>query len=430
MIGVSITLFLLSPRLAVASFLLVPLLAVLTLVYRKKARNAFRRLRRATAVLNGFLSEYLSGMKVVQLFAVEKKNLNAFERKNEELLDANLAEVRVFSTFRPLVDVLATATVGLIIYFGAQSHLENLVSLGVLIAFINLISKFFDPVRDLSEKYNILQSAMAGSERIFSLLDETAEIPDPAQPEATGDRSGKVQFDNVSFAYKPDEPVLNRLSFDVEPGETVAIVGATGAGKTTVTSLLTRFWDVDQGAIRLDGRDIRHLAKADLRQKVQSVLQDVFIFSGTVAENITLGEDIPFERVERAAKMVHADTFIDQLPQGYQTVLTERGANLSTGQRQLLSFARVLAHDPQVLVLDEATANIDTETELLVQKAVVKLMQGRTSIAIAHRLSTIKSADRIMVLHRGRLVEQGTHQELLARQGAYYNLYKMQYKEA
>jgi ATP-binding cassette subfamily B protein len=333
----------------------------------------------------------------------------------------------VFGTFRPLVDVLATVSVGVIIYFGASFFLNGLVSLGIVIAFTNLIGRFFDPVRDLSEKYNVLQSAMAGAERVFTLLDEKSEIPQPAGPIALRADGGAVEFRHVDFGYKPDEPVIRDLSFTVAPGETVAIVGYTGAGKTTITSLLTRLYDIQGGSILLDGQDIRDLRTDDLRRRVQSVLQDVFVFSGTVEENIRLGADINQEAVLEAARAARADDFVKKLSEGYGTVLTERGANLSTGQRQLLSFARVIAHDPDVLVLDEATSNIDTETERLIQAALTKLLEGRTSLVIAHRLSTIRSSDRIVVLDRGRLVEQGTHGELLRRRGMYHTLYQMQY---
>jgi ABC-type multidrug transport system fused ATPase/permease subunit len=314
-----------------------------------------------------------------------------------------------------------------ILYFGGRFLLRDLVSLGTLIAFINLIRMFYEPLMDLSEKYNILQSAMAGAERVFHLLDTEARIPEPAAPVAIGKVQGRIEFDRVSFAYKPGEPVLKDLSFTVEAGETVAIVGYTGAGKTTITSLLTRMWDVQEGAIRLDGVDIRDLPTAVLRRRVQSVLQDVFLFSGTIEDNIRLGSDIPDEEVERAARVVRADTFIERYPERFKTVLQERGGNLSMGQRQLLSFARVLAHNPDVLVLDEATGAIDTETEKLIQEALARLLHGRTSLVIAHRLSTIRHADRILVLDQGELLESGTHEALMDKKGMYYNLYQMQF---
>jgi ATP-binding cassette subfamily B protein len=383
--------------------------------------------RLAVSRLNGFLAEHLSGMRIVQLFVRERYSLGQFRERNNQLLAANLGEMYVFATFRPLVDLFATTSLAAIVYFGGWYVLRDLVSLGTLIAFLNLIRMFYEPVMDLSEKYNILQSAMAGSERVFGLLDTDARIAEPAAPRALDGVRGSIQFDRVCFAYKEGEPVLRDLSFTVEPGETVAIVGYTGAGKTTITSLLTRLWDIQSGSIRLDGFDIREYPTASLRRRVQSVLQDVFLFSGSIADNIRLGSPISDERVRRAVELVRADSFIDRLPGGLEAKLAERGGNLSMGQRQLLSFARVLAHDPDVLILDEATGNIDTETEKLVQDALRALLSGRTSLVIAHRLSTIRHADRILVLHKGELFEEGSHEELIARQGMYYNLYRMQY---
>ncbi|MEW5817919.1 MAG: ABC transporter ATP-binding protein, partial [Spirochaetota bacterium] len=440
MLGVFVTLFLLDFRLAGISLLCLPPLAIASFLYRTKARDAFRRVRAAVSRFNSFLSEHISGINVVQLFDRESLSLKDFNKRNSELLKANLREMYVFATFRPLVDILATAAIGVILYFGAASFLKGLISLGVLIAFINLIGKFFDPVRDLSEKYSLLQSAMAGSERVFALLDENSFIPQPAEVSIPAgnrpgsrvkenSRGGNVAFENVSFHYKPGEPVIRNLSFRVDEGENVAIVGFTGAGKTTIISLLTRLWDVEGGRILFDGLDIRDFTTDHLRTRVQSVLQEVFLFSGTIEENIRLGSDIPFEAVQKAAEMVKADSFINRLPQGYKTILNERGSNLSTGQRQLLSFARVIAHNPDVLILDEATASIDTETEALIQEALKVLLKGRTSLVIAHRLSTIKNADRILVLHHGRLVEEGRHDELIQKRSIYYNLYKLQYKE-
>jgi ATP-binding cassette subfamily B protein len=427
MAGVLVALALLSPRLALVTLATLPPVLVVTLLFRSRAREVFRRVRLAVSRLNGFLAEHLSGMRIVQLFVRERYSLEQFRERNNQLLAANLGEMYVFATFRPLVDLFATTSLAAIVYFGGRFVLRDLVSLGTLIAFLNLIRMFYEPVMDLSEKYNILQSAMAGSERVFGLLDTDARIPEPAAPKALDGVRGAIQFDRVCFAYKEGEPVLRDLSFTVEPGETMAIVGYTGAGKTTITSLLTRLWDIQSGSIRLDGFDIREYPTASLRRRVQSVLQDVFLFSGSIADNIRLGSPIPDERVRQAVQLVRADTFIDRLPGGLEAQLAERGGNLSMGQRQLLSFARVLAHDPDVLILDEATGNIDTETEKLVQEALRALLSGRTSLVIAHRLSTIRHADRILVLHKGELFEQGSHEELIARQGMYYNLYRMQY---
>ncbi len=427
MIGVLVTLFLLSPRLALVTVVTVPLVAAVTALFRRWARETYRRVRLAISSLNAFLSEHISGMRIVQLFVREQETGREFRRRNNRLLKANLNEVYVFAVFRPLVDFMATASVALIIYFGGRFLLRDLVSLGVLIAFLNLVRMFYQPVRDLSEKYNILQSAMAGAERVFHLLDVEERIPEPGRPAALEQVRGEIVFDRVCFSYKQGEPVLKDLSFRVPAGQTAAIVGYTGAGKTTITSLLTRLWDVQSGAILLDGVDIRRFPTQELRRRVQSVLQDVFLFSSTVEDNIRLGSDIPAERLQEAIRLVQADGFIEALPEGLKTPLTERGANLSMGQRQLLSFARVLAHDPDVLILDEATGNIDTETEKLIQEALARLLRDRTSLVIAHRLSTIRNADRILVLHKGRLVEEGTHEELLARGGLYRTLYRMQF---
>jgi ATP-binding cassette subfamily B multidrug efflux pump len=427
MAGVLVALYLLSPRLAAITLVtLIPVLLI-SLFFRAKARNAYRRVRLAVSQLNAFLSERISGMRIVQLFGREARSRAEFTAKNEELLNANLGEMLVFATFRPLIDLLSTSSVAIIIYFGARLLAADLVSLGVLIAYLTLIRKFYEPVMDLSEKYNILQSAMAGSERVFELLDESEKISEPARAHAPDRVRGEIVFDRVTFWYKEGEPVLKDLSFSVAPGETVAIVGYTGAGKTTITSLLTRLWDIQQGAILLDGVDIRRIPTRVLRRRVQSVLQDVFLFSGSIADNIRLGSDISTEDVEAAVRLVRAEGFISRLPRGLDTELQERGGNLSMGQRQLLSFARVVAHNPDVLVLDEATGNIDTETEKLIQEALANLLRDRTSLVIAHRLSTIRHADRILVLHKGRLCEAGSHEELMARQGLYYNLYKLQY---
>ncbi len=435
MVGVFVVLFILNSRLALLTLLCLPPIVAATYIYRSKARDAFRWVRSAVSNVNGFLSEHLSGMGIIQLFAREQLTGEEFANRNGELKRANLREMHVFATFRPLIDLLAMTTLAVILYLGAGAYLRNILSLGVLIAFLNLIRRFFEPVGDMAEKYNILQSAMAGSERVFDLMDKQEFIlpPEAGSPESyksttqNGQNHGSIVFDRVRFAYKKDEWVLNDLSFEVQSGETVAIVGYTGAGKTTIASLLARLWDIQGGRILLDGVNIRNLPTDVLRRKVQSVLQDVFIYSGTVEENIRLGSDISFEQIQRAARLVRADVFIDSLPDGYATVLSERGSNLSTGQRQLLSFARVVAHDPELLVMDEATANIDSETETLIQEALGNLLEGRTSIVIAHRLSTIKRADRILVIHGGKLVEEGDHATLLRDRGIYYNLYQMQF---
>jgi ATP-binding cassette subfamily B multidrug efflux pump len=427
MIGVMVALFLMSPRLGFISLLTLPPVFVLTALFRVRARDAFRRVRLAVSRLNAFVSEHISGMRIVQMFVQERKTGRQFQERSGELLQASLGEMFVFASFRPLVDLLGTVSLAVVVYFGAKFLQSDLVSLGVLIAFLNLIRMFYQPVMDLSEKYNILQSAMAGAERVFALLDTTEAIPEPARGVSLQRVTGLIEFDRVCFSYKEGEPVLKDLSFTVNPGETVAIVGYTGAGKTTITSLLTRLWDVQSGSIRLDGVDIRDMPTSDLRSRVQSVLQEVFLFSGTILDNIRLGSEIPLEKVHRAVRLARADSFIEGYPEGLETQLHERGSNLSMGQRQLLSFARVLAHNPDVLVLDEATGNIDTETEKLIQNALEKLLKDRTSLVIAHRLSTIRHADRILVLHKGQLCESGTHEQLIHKRGMYYNLYRMQY---
>ena len=432
MIGVVVTLYLMNPRLATITVFTLPPVIIATLYFRVKAREAYRLVRSGVAKVNAYLSEHLSGMEVVQMFGREKAVGEAFNQRNDELYDASMKELFVFAPFRASIDFLTTISTGVILYYGAGMFVELSVSLGVLIAFISLIRMFYQPVMDLSEKFTIMQSAMAGGERIFGILDTRQEIPDMGtrQMHDTGDVRGELQFQGVDFAYVPDEPVLKNLSFSVNPGETVAVVGYTGAGKTTIANLLTRFWDIQKGRILLDGMDIRDFSLAALRSLIQPVQQDVFLFSGTIEENITLGAPIPREEVIEAARMVNAHSFIEKLPQGYDTILQERGSNISTGQKQLISFARVIAQNPRVLILDEATSNVDTETERLIQSALKVLLEGRTSLVIAHRLSTIKNADRILVLSHGHLVEQGKHEELIALKGLYYNLYRLQYSGA
>ncbi len=366
-------------------------------------------------------------MDVVQMFVREPESRSIFSRLNAKLLSANLAEMYVFATFRPLVNFFTSVSVGVIIYFGASQVLDANLSLGILIAYINLIQLFYRPVMGIAEQFTVLQSAMAGGERIFNLIDDVEQIPDTGRKMLPKPMEGRIEFKDVCFSYKQDEPVIRDLSFSVEPGEQIAIVGYTGAGKTTIANLLTRLWDIQEGSILLDGNDIRSYQLQELRSAVQPVAQDVFMFSGTIAENIAFGSEIPREKIVAAAKLVQADGFISRLPDGYDTVLTEWGSNLSTGERQLISFSRVVAHNPRVIILDEATASVDTETEVLIQQGIRRIMKGRTSFIIAHRLSTVRHADRIMVLSSGKLVEMGTHQELLDRKGLYWSLYKLQF---
>ncbi len=427
MVGVLVVLFILDWRLALITLATLPPVVLVTVISRTRARDAYRRQRTWLSKVNSYLAERLSGITVVKLFVREAQTSAEFKERDRELLRANLGEMYVYATFRPIVDFLGAVTTAVILYFGSRMFGLELVSLGTLIAFINLVGMFYSPIQDLSEKYTLLQSAMAGGERVFQLLDSRDRIPDEPRAEMGDPVRGRVEFDHVRFAYKQGEWVLKDLSFRVEPGEMVAVVGSTGAGKTTVTNLITRLWDVQEGEIRLDGRPVRDLPLNDLRRAVQPVLQDVFLFSGTIENNIRLGTQVSEERMRIAAHAVHADEFIDVLPDGYATVLSEGATNLSSGQRQILSFARVLAHDPALIILDEATSSVDTETERMIQRGLEGLLAGRTSIVIAHRLSTIRHADRIIVLAAGRVAEEGRHEELLAKRGLYWNLYRLQY---
>ncbi|MCL2319014.1 MAG: ABC transporter ATP-binding protein/permease [Treponema sp.] len=444
MIGVLITLFVLSPKLALAALVTMPPVLVVTAISRLRARDAYRRQRIASSRVNSYLSERLSGVQVVQLFLGEKKSLREFSERNNELLRANLGEMYVFATFRPIVEWFSVLTTAVIIVAGGVMFLNLTLSLGVLIAFVNLIGMFYSPVMDIAEKYTLLQSAMAGGERVFKLLDTDERIPDQgtnhlagsakttASGEEMADRPavrGHIDFDNVRFSYNRGEEVLKGLTFSVNPGEMAAIVGYTGAGKTTITNVLARLWDIDSGEIRLDGVPIKNIPLEELRRSCLPVLQDVFLFSGTVADNIRLGLPLSDSEVENAARAVYAHEFIFRMEKGYDTTLSEGATNISSGQRQLISFARVIAHNPSIVILDEATSSVDTETERLIQLGMQKVLAGRTSIVIAHRLSTIRHADRILVLSGGRLVEQGTHDELIAKEGLYAGLFHLQYSE-
>jgi ATP-binding cassette subfamily B protein len=429
MAGTLFTMFLLSPRMAVIVLITLPPVLVLTFISRIKARDAFRRQRTASSKVYAYLAERLAGMQVVQLFRQEKKSLREFRKGNNELLDANLGEMYVFATFRPLVEWFSTLTAAVVIVAGSNMILSLSISLGTLIAFINLVQMFFHPVTDIAEKYTMLQSAMAGGEKVFKLMDTNEQIPDTGTHAITETVQGHIEFSNVHFAYKKDEDVLKGLTFSVRPGEMAAIVGYTGAGKTTIINVLARLWDIDSGDIQLDGVSIKDIPLEKLRRFIMPVIQDVTLFSGTIEENISLGLDLSEEEIVEAAKTVYAHEFITALPDGYKTLLSERAANISTGQRQLISFARVIAHNPSVVVLDEATSSIDTETERLIQLGMKKVLAGRTSFVIAHRLSTIRDADRIMVLSAGRLAEEGSHEELIAFNGLYAGLYRLQYSE-
>jgi len=415
-------------QLALVSFSILPLLAVLTTWFRLGARSSFREVRVRIARINAFLQEHITGMSVVQLFNREEKEMRKFDEINQAHRKANIDTIFYYAVFYPAVEIIGSIGIGLIIWYGGGQVIRGIATIGTLVAFIQLARSFYEPISDISEKYNILQSAMASSERIFKLLDEPVSIASPAKPVLLGRVTGQIEFRNVWFAYKDDDWILKDVSFTVEPGERVAFVGHTGAGKTTITNLLLRFYDIQRGQILLDSVDIRELDLEELRSNFSIVLQDVFLFSGDIAANIRLGnQSISDDRLREAARQVHADTFIRRLPDQYSSELRERGAGLSVGQKQLISFARALAFDPRVLILDEATSSIDTETEILIRNAVERLMEDRTSLVVAHRLSTIQSVDKIIVMHKGEIRETGTHQDLLALRGLYWRLYQLQF---
>jgi ATP-binding cassette subfamily B multidrug efflux pump len=428
--GIVGVLFWLDWRLALVAFSIVPLLLLLTSWFKVRVRQSFREVRVRIARINAFLQEHITGMPVVQLFNREARAFGEFSVINDAHREANVRSIFYYAVFFPGVELITAIGIALLILVGGGRAVAGAVSIGALIAFLQYAQRFYQPLSDLSEKYNILQAAMASSERVFRLLDTPATIFTPAaayRPEAV---RGEIEFDDVWFSYKEGEPVLRGVSFRVRPGETLAVVGHTGAGKSTLANLLLRFYDVDSGAVRVDGVDVREWDLPRLRRSVAMVLQDVFLFSGTVGANIRLGEEsIGDERVRWAAREVHALPFIERLPGGFDAAVRERGAGLSVGQKQLIAFARALAFEPSILILDEATSSIDTETEQLIQMALDRLLAGRTSVVIAHRLSTIQKADRILVMHKGEIREHGTHQELLALRGIYYRLYLLQYKD-
>lgn len=429
--GIAVALLLLNWQLALGTFLIIPPLLVVTQLIRQGMRESFRAVRVRLARVNGAIAENISGMHVIQLFNREERAFEDFDALNRDLLKAHLTGTFYFALFWPLVGVAAAMTLAGIVWFGGNQVLLGAMTLGGVVAFIQYVDRFFQPIRDLSEKYNIMQQAMASSERIFQVLDQRPEVRDPVQPRRLERVQGDIELRDVWFAYEPGNWVLKGVSFHIRPGEKVAIVGATGAGKTSIISLVSRFYDVQRGQVLVDGVDVRDLAQAELRRHVGVVLQDPFLFTGTIARNIRLNEpSIDDAAVRAAARHVHADTFIEQLPDGYNTPVLERGAGLSVGQKQLIAFARAVAFNPaMLLVLDEATSNVDTETEWLIQQALATLMEGRTSIVIAHRLSTIRQVDRIVVMHKGQVVEQGTHDALLQREGVYARLYELQYRD-
>ncbi|MBI3006422.1 MAG: ABC transporter ATP-binding protein [Ignavibacteriales bacterium] len=423
--------------LALVSLSVLPLLFYGTFLFRKKAREAYREVRLQIARINSFMQEHITGMLVDQIFNREKKSFDKFSAINGAHRDANIKSIFYYAVFYPGIDLIGALSIGLIIWYAGANALEGTVTIGTIMAFVQFNEMFWRPIRDLSEKYNILQTAMASSERVFQLLDDTSVLPSPQHPAALEHSKGEIEFRNVWFAYnipsdgaQSPEWVLKDISFSIKPGETVAIVGHTGAGKTSIISLLSRFYDIQKGEILVDGVNIQHIKPQDLRRHIGVVLQDVFLFSGDIKGNINLGDFlIPLDRVKAAARVVGAHRFIEQLPGEYDAEVKERGATLSVGQKQLLSFARALAFHPKILVLDEATSSVDTESELLIQAAIKKLLQGRTAIVIAHRLSTIQNSDKIIVLHKGEVREMGNHQELLSRNGIYRRLYELQYKD-
>ena len=445
LVGIMVTLLWMDWRLALIAFSVLPLIVVLAQWFRNNVRESYRKVRARIARINAFLNEHINGMATVQLFRREQVNYARFDAVNAEHRDANVEQILFYAVFLPAVEFVAAIATALILWFGGGFVMSGSLTLGSLVAFILYAGRFFRPISDMSEKFNTLQAAMASSERIFQLLDTPVNVQSPKSRVRSPEPKGHIVFDDVSFAYNglprrgaPDDPhereggveyVLRNVSFEVKPGERVGIVGATGAGKSTLISLLLRFYDVTSGRIVIDGIDIREMDLAELRKLFGLVLQDVHLFSGTIAGNIRLGDDsIDDARVRDAARAVHAHRFIEALPGGYDAPVAERGATLSVGQKQLLSFARALAFDPAVLILDEATSSVDTETELLIRDALHVLMARRTTLAIAHRLSTIQDMDNILVFHRGKLREAGSHQRLLAMRGIYYKLFQLQYK--
>jgi ATP-binding cassette subfamily B multidrug efflux pump len=453
--GIIVAMLLLNWRLALVAFIVLPALIGMTMWFQVRSRDSYRAIRIRIARINAYLNENIMGMSIVQLFNRERRNFGRFDELNRDHLASHKQAIRSFALFFPSVGFISAVATALLIWYGGGQVIRNAVTLGVLVAFIQYTERFFRPIQDLAEKYNILQSAMASSERIFRILDEPVSVEDPVDPVPLERVRGEVEFRDVWFAYpaaeyagpsgpapvrRTDDPplpegtdewVLKGVSFRIHPGESVAVVGHTGAGKTSIINLIVRFYDPQRGQVLVDGVDVRRYPQRDLRRHVGFVLQDVFLFSGTIASNIRLGNaDISDEEVRRAAEFVNAHRFIERAPNGYATEVTERGSTLSAGQRQLIAFARAISHNPEILlVLDEATSSVDTETEILIQDALSKVLRGRTSIIIAHRLSTIQNVDRIIVMHKGRIVEEGRHRDLLTRGGIYTKLYQLQYRD-
>lgn len=426
-VGLAGVMLVLDVRLAAISFVLMPLVIGLTVLCQKIARNIYRLYRTRLTDINTFLSEHLSGMKIIQIFGRQERKFEEFHDKNSKLYKAFYREMLMYAVFRPLIYILSILSLMIVLWFGSRNVFDEIISVGTLYIFSNYIRSFFDPIQELAEQFSTLQSSIASAEKIFTVMDEDEFIPEVENPKQPDKITGKIEFDHVWFAYDGENYVLKDVSFVINPGEKVAFVGATGAGKSSILNLIGRYYDIQKGHIYIDGIDIRQLSKKQLRSAIGQMQQDVFIFEGDVAYNIRLNDDdITDAQVKAAAEYVNASHFIEKLPQDYHEPVTERGATFSAGERQLLSFARTLAHNPSILVMDEATANIDTETEILIQEALEKLMDGRTTIMVAHRLSTIQHADCIMVMHKGRICERGTHRELLEQDGIYRKLYELQ----
>lgn len=429
-IWILIFMFTLDYKLTLIALSVLPFLMYATSVFRKRVRDAYGKIRILIARINSYIQEHISGITVVQLFGKEKRTKEEFELINQEHTRENKRSVTYYAVFFPVVEFLGALSVGLIIWYGGGQVFQSVITVGVIISFLQYTEMFFRPIRDLSEKYNILQTAMASSERIFELLDTKPDVNDPDKPIRIPDIKGEIEFRDVSFAYNDDNYVLKNISFRINPGERVAFVGATGAGKTTIINLINRFYDIEKGEISLDGININRYKQKELRNNIKVVLQDVFLFSGDIKYNVNLGnENISDEDIYAALESVGIGKYVDSLPGKINYQVSERGSSLSVGQRQLISFARALVFDPKILILDEATSSVDTETEHLIQQAIQRLIFGRTSIIIAHRLSTIQSCDKIIVMHKGEIKEMGNHQQLLAHNGLYYKLYQLQYKE-
>lgn len=423
--------FSMSWELSLVAISVLPILFYATFVFKAKVRVSFLNVRDQISRLNSFVQEHINGMAIVQLFSKEEREREKFKDINAAHREAYIETIFYFAIFWPLVEIIASLAMALVIWYGGGRALMGQVTFGILLAFVQYVRDFFRPIQGLSEKFNTLQSALASSERIFNILDTENEITDPIEPEHIGEVNGEIEFENVWFSYNKEETVLKDVSFEAEPGKTIAFVGATGAGKSTIINLLLRYYDIDEGAIKIDGKDIRDLTLQELRSNFALVLQDNALFSGSIMENITLGNPkISKEEVIATSREIGADTFISKLPNGYNYELSERGQSISMGQRQLICFIRAMVYDPNILILDEATSSVDSETEETVNKAFKKLMEGRTSIVIAHRLSTIQGADKILVMHKGVIRERGTHQQLIEKEeGIYRKLYELQYKD-